>query len=548
MGIKGSNRPVPPSRHYHNKSKNVAPPPSVPAKRSSVGSKNSIVKSSDPFASWNNTADFAAMIGGERRFHFDFMNSVYDEEAAATGVGKGSKKRKKVVSSGGRGAAPMAIDQQLIVQNQDPYPTLSWRCRTEEDCYSPKNYAPNVSNSNTDIFCILKGEIAFSIYGGPSGYKARTIGGVPYAKNETVLTNLTKAICVIEGWVINPGATRGRIDSNRDQYCVLGKLGVITLINNSPYHLHVSDLVIGVFEAHTIRDSSTGQLVAAVQAHGTSDRTRKQRFLVQTVPIRSTSVSCNQQHITIALRIELRKAGERNVGNPGNTDYLKIFLTQTVPEILKNMGFSLFKPFMDWGRAQAIFLSYAHIIDQQGIRQKGDAEDKDKDTMALPSVEWFNTVTNELKKLYSNQMSMTGTYDTDLTRFTTLNSVTKKNSEERPIVFFDQQFTNNTSGFKKKQYLAQILFAVDHLKTLTHNQAYDLILRHFIGKVTTEAHPGHWWNVSTTKYQRHFHTQNNTNGIFHSLTHSRSLFFSFSSLFSVCGRGNKDCLLTHRCF
>lgn len=442
----------------------------------------------DHYKSWQGSSSLATLIGGDRRYNFDWLNQVYEKDE----IGFGSKKRKRIVKSGGRGSGLIVQDQQLIVQNQDPTPTYSWRCKNEDDCYSIKNYAAGVTLNDTNIFCVLKGEIAFSIYGGPGGYKTRSIGGVPYARNETVLTNLIKGQFVIEGFVINPGATRGRTDSNRDQFCVTGKLGLITLINNSPFHLHVSNYVMGIPEAYTLAEEGTDRRVAAVQAQGTSDRSRDQRFLVQTVPIRSTSVSCNQQHITIALRIALRKAGENAILKGNDTTYVTEFLKQTAPEILKNMGFKLFRPFYDWGMAEALFLSFVHLIEQQGI----DLSDK-KDTIELPSPEWFNTVTNELKKLYSAQIHMRDTYDTDLNRSKTVNSVTSKNAEIMPISFLD---TAPTTPNDKKKYLAQILYAISHLKTLTHNQAFELIMTCFIGKVLTEGPSGHWWNCNWKAY------------------------------------------------
>ena len=306
-------------------------------------------------------------------------------------------KRVKIYKS--RGRQEVQVEQQLIVQNQNPTARDYYRAVTEEEALFPDtNFVPGLTIENQTVFQTFRGEWAFRVYGVNIGRSSKRTGGVPYPDFQTVTTNLRKGLrLVIEGLTGNPGATNGTSKPGGEPYATVVKFGIGKAVHNCRLDYRVGDYLMASYEAYTTVQNE--KKVNVIQSFGTTDGAMEQRFLIQAIPISSNIVSVNQGWIHTALLLEFQRL-ESEIGNINYYNYL-----ERVHEIIKEMGMEYFPILEDWARMDAILVTYHQMIRN---------DKSETDVIQLPSNQWYDACIELIKQVILNQKHSFNIYDTNL--------------------------------------------------------------------------------------------------------------------------------------
>lgn len=414
----------------------------------------------------------------------------------------GDNNKRPIRVSGGRAEGWIQLNQGLVVQNHTTIPRGKYRTNHADKVYAFGNYAGEMDPNNAIIFCVQRGELAFRMDN--TFFGDANIGGSNYADAQTVVTNLVKGSYSFLGVVTNPSETRGRVTEPGQPECVVGYFGTFTIVNNSQRHMRVGTQCLALLNANTTTQAGTTRLVAACQIIGHSHGATEQRFLMQTVPIRSVSLACNIHHITENIRAKLEHYEEQILAGMAQLDDVFVqFFTNDLKKLNLDMGYDLFEPFRDLTYVLGILYSWVFLIRLEAFKEiEAEAEAKRQqtaplvvptDTVNLPSMIWFREVTKVLRKLYANQQKVIGIHDTDILTLRMFRYSDKIANQKDSFGTAIQLLDNSmfTSGgltlTQKKMYFASILTACFQLQSTLNCQAYELLRKFYLGRVASEA-------------------------------------------------------------
>src|SRR6185437_9093556 len=306
-------------------------------------------------------------------------------------------KRTKIYKS--RGRQEVQVEQQLIVQNQNPTAKDYYRAVTEEEALFPDtNFVPGLTIENQTVFQTFRGEWAFRVYGVSIGRSSKRTGGIPYADFQTVTTNLRKDLrLVIEGLTGNPGATNGTSKPGAEPSATVVKFGIGKAVHNCRLDCRVGDYLMASYQAYTTVQNE--KKVNVIQSFGTTDGAMEQRFLIQAIPISSNIVSVNQGWIHTALLVEFQSMQNE----AGNIDYRQYL--ERVHEIIEDMGMQYFPLLEDWARMDALLITYHQMIRN---------DKSETDSIQLPTNQWYDACIELIKQVIFNQKHSFNVYDTNL--------------------------------------------------------------------------------------------------------------------------------------
>lgn len=428
------------------------------------------------------------------------INKEYNALSQYAIVPSGPKKKKyenercEIIRTAGRQA--VEVEQALIIQNQDPTARKHYRTNVRSEALFPeKNFVESIPWNHPIIMLVFRGEVAFRRYGIRGSTSSIRMNGVPYTDFQTVITNLKAGErYTVEGVVGAPGGANGAGGSKESEpYGTVTKFGTAQIVHNTSIPYHVGDFLMACFKAYTTEID--GELQNLVQAKGVTDEIRKQRFMIQPIPIRSTSISVNLAFIKAYLQIAIA-SGDKSPDQ----------MIEYLGELLKDLGLHLFPLFCDYALVHLLILMKRHAL----IRTSIEGAEANSDNFKLPDDEWFNTTIPKMYELYANQKELLNVYDTDLKRNRVFNlhrdpgsksttfDIASKKDQGIPHFFTEknqQVQTPGTTNKTKKEIYELIDICLIELLTILLHQLQQWQWDNFIGKVTTAANKGDPCNI-----------------------------------------------------